>query len=75
MKGLLQAYEVGAKVVDELSQTALEYAEKYKAESEIKKLNGKKDLLMTQLGHSILKRHLAENKITESFNKWLCSKQ
>jgi hypothetical protein len=66
-KGLSQAYEAGAKVVDELSQTAQEYADKYKAESEIKKLNGKKDLLITQLGHSILKRHLAEGKVTESF--------
>ena len=66
-KGLSQAYEAGAKVVDELSQAAQEYAEKYKAESEIKKLNGKKDLLITQLGHSILKRHLAEGKVTESF--------
>lgn len=66
-KGWSQAYEAGAKVVDELSQAAHEYAEKYKAESEIKKLNGKKDLLMTQLGHSIFKRHLAEGKVTESF--------
>jgi len=65
-KGLLQAYDVGAKVVDELSRTALEYADKYKAESEIKKLNVEKDLLITQLGHSILKHHL-EGKVTESF--------
>jgi hypothetical protein len=66
-KGFSQAYEAGAKVVDELSQTAQDYADKYKAESEIKKLNGKKDLLITQLGHSILKRYLAEGKVTESF--------
>ena len=66
-KGLSQAYKTGAKVVDELSQAAHEYAEKYKAESKIKKLNGKKDLLLTQLGHSILKRQLAEGKLTESF--------
>ena len=66
-KGLSQAYEAGAKVVDELSQTAQEYTDKYKAESEVKKLNGKKDLLITQLGHSILKHHLAEGKVTGSF--------
>ena len=66
-KGLSQAYEAGAKVVDELSQTAQEYADKYKAESEIKKLKGKRDLLITQLGHSILKRHLEKGKVTESF--------
>jgi hypothetical protein len=33
----------GTKVVDELSQAAQEYAEKYKVESEIKKLKGEKD--------------------------------
>jgi len=66
-KGLSQAYETGAKAVDELSQAAHAYAEKYKAESKIKKLNGQKDLLLTQLGRSVLKRHLAAGKVTESF--------
>ena len=66
-KGLSQAYEAGAKVVDELSQAAQEYAEKYKAESEIKKLKGEKDLLIRQLGHSILKHHRKKGKVTESF--------
>ena len=66
-KGLSQAYETGAKVVDELSQAAHAYAEKYKAESKIKKLNSKKDQLLTELGHSLLKRHLAAGKVAESF--------
>lgn len=66
-KGWSQAYEVGAKVVDEVTQAAHEYAEKYKAESEIKKLNGRKDQLLTELGHSIFKRHLAADKVAESF--------
>ena len=66
-KGLSQAYDAGAKVVDELSQAAQEYAEKYKAESEIKKLKGEKDLLITQLGHSTLKHHRKKGKVTESF--------
>ena len=66
-KGLSQAYEAGAKVIDDLSQAAQEYAEKYKAESEIKKLKGEKDKLMTQLGQSILKHHLAGGKFAESF--------
>ena len=69
-KGLLHAYEVGANVVDELTRPAQEYAEKYKAESGIKKLNYEKDLVITKLGHSILKRRLTEGKITESlFNE------
>jgi len=66
-KGWSQAYEVGAKVVDDMSQAAHEYVEKNKAESEIKKLNGKKDLLMTQLGHSIFKCYLEKGKVMESF--------
>lgn len=66
-KGFLQAYEVGAKAVGGISQATHEYAEKYKAESEIKRLEEKKELLLTQLGHSIFKRHLEKNKITESF--------
>ena len=68
-KGWSQAYEAGAKVVDELSQTAQEYAEKYRSESEIKKLKGEKDLLITQLGQSIFKHHLAGGGFAESFFK------
>ena len=66
-KGLSQAYAAGAKAVDELSQTAQVYAEKYRAESEIKKLKGEKDKLMTQLGQSIFKHHLAGGGFAESF--------
>ena len=66
-KGLSQAYETGAKAVDELSQAAHAYAEKYKAESKIKKLNAQKDLLLTQLGRSVLRRHLAAGEVAESF--------
>ena len=62
-KGLSQTYETGAK----LSQAAQEYAEKYKAESEIKKLKGDKDKLMIQLGQSIFKHHLAGGGFAESF--------
>jgi hypothetical protein len=66
-KGLSQAYEAGAKVVDELSQAAQEYAEKYKAESGIKKLKGERDKLMTQLGQTIFKHHLAGGRFEHSF--------
>jgi hypothetical protein len=66
-RGLSQAYEAGAKVVDELSQAAQEYAEKYKAESKMKKVNGEKDKLMIQLGQSIFRHHLAGGNFTEAF--------
>jgi hypothetical protein len=66
-KGLSQVYEAGAKVVDDLSQSAQEYAEKYKIESEIKKFQVEKDQLMTQLGHSIFKRYREKGIVSESF--------
>ena len=62
-KGLSQAYEAGAK----LSRPAQEYVEKYKAESEMKKLKGDIDKLMTQLGQTIFKHHLEGGRFTESF--------
>ncbi|MFZ0450073.1 MAG: hypothetical protein WAL98_12595 [Desulfatiglandaceae bacterium] len=65
--GFSHAYEAGAKVVDDLSRAAQKYVEKYKAESEIRKLKGEKDELMTQLGQSILKHHLAGGRFAESF--------
>jgi hypothetical protein len=68
-KGLSQTYDAGTKVVDELSQTAQRYAEKYIAESEIKKLQGRRDMHLMQLGHAILKRHLATGKVTRSYFK------
>jgi len=30
-------------------------------------LKGENDLLLTQLGHSILKRHIEKGKVTETF--------
>jgi hypothetical protein len=66
-KGISKAYETGTKVVDELSQIAHEYVEKHKAESKINKLKDQKDMLMTQLGQLIFRRHLAAGKLSESF--------
>jgi hypothetical protein len=66
-KGFSQAYDAGAKVVDDVSQTAQGYAEKYKAESEIEKLEGEKNKLTTQLGQSIFRHHLARGRFTEVF--------
>ncbi|MBA3012364.1 MAG: hypothetical protein FP812_19340 [Desulfobacula sp.] len=66
-KGFSQAYGAGAKVVDDLSRATQGYVEKYKAESEIKKLEGEKDILITQLGQSVFKHHLAGGGFSESF--------
>ena len=66
-KGLSQAYETGAKVVDELSQAAQKYVEKYKTETEIRKLKDEKDELLARLGQSVSKHHLAGGEFSESF--------
>jgi polyhydroxyalkanoate synthesis regulator phasin len=66
-KGLSMAYETGTKVVDELSQIAHGYIEKYKAESEINRLKEQKDMLMLQMGELFLKHHLAGGRFQESF--------
>ncbi len=66
-KGISQAFDAGAKIVENVSQAAQEYAEKYKTESEITKLNDQKDQRMTQLGQYVFKHHLAGGKFTESF--------
>ena len=66
-KGLAQAYDTGAKVVDELSHIAQEYSEKYKAESEIKKLKTEKDALLSQLGEAFYKHRLSGEDFTDTF--------
>lgn len=66
-KGFSQAYGAGAKVVDDLSRATQGYAEKYKAESKIKKLEGEKDILITQLGQSVFRHHLAGGGFSGSF--------
>lgn len=66
-KGLSQAYDTGAKVVDELSHIAQEYAEKYRTESEIKKLKNEKDLLLSQLGEAFYKQRLTGDDFAYTF--------
>lgn len=66
-KGLTHAYDTGAKVVDELSQRAQEYSEKYRVESEIKKLKNEREMLTVQLGQSFFKHRLTGEKFVETF--------
>ena len=66
-KGLSHAYEAGTKVIDDLSHAAQEYAEKYTAESEIKKLKHEKDQLLGQLGRAFFKHHQAGDASGASF--------
>ena len=49
-KGLSSAYDTGAKVVDEITQTSQEYIDKYKQNMEMKKLSEKRDKLTAKLG-------------------------
>jgi len=66
-KGLSQAYDTSVKVADELSHIAQEYAEKYKAESEIKKLKAEKESLLFQLGEAFYKHRLTGNDFVDTF--------
>lgn len=68
-KGLSQAYETGTNVLDELSQAAQEYTEKYKSESKIRKMKNEKEVLMTQLGRSFFEHRVAKGNSAASFFK------
>jgi len=49
-EGFSQAYEAGAKAVDEVTRVAQEYAHKYKQHAEIKRLRAQRDHLMSEMG-------------------------
>lgn len=66
-KGASEAYKTGAKVVDEVSQTAHDYSEKYKTEMEMKKLRGQKDNLTARLGAEIFKHFKAKGTVRDTF--------
>ena len=66
-KGVSQAYQASAKVVDELSQTAHDYTEKYKTEMEMKELRGQKDDLTTRLGAAVFKQLKTKGTVRDTF--------
>ena len=66
-KGLSQAYDTSARVVDELSHVAQEYAEKYKTESAIKKLKIEKETLLHQLGEALYNHRQTGEDFVDSF--------
>ncbi|GAB4377158.1 MAG: hypothetical protein Kow0042_24450 [Calditrichia bacterium] len=49
-KGIVEAYEAGTKIADQISQTAHDYGEKYKNISEIRKLKTAKEKSLSRLG-------------------------
>jgi hypothetical protein len=56
-KGFSTAYDTGAKVVDEITHTAHEYAEKYKHNVEVKRLSEERDRLIAGLGLITFVKH------------------
>ena len=56
-KGVSEAYEAGSKAVEELTETAQDYAEKYKHKMEINKLKAKQDRQYTVLGSLIFEKY------------------
>lgn len=56
-KGVSEAYEAGSKTIEELTETAQDYAEKYKHKIEINKLKAKQDKKYTILGSLIFEKY------------------
>jgi hypothetical protein len=71
-KGLSQAYEAGVKVVDEITQTAHEYAEKYKHNMEVKNLTKKRDKFSAELGLITFNKY---SKLNMAFERILEEKE
>jgi hypothetical protein len=57
IKGVSEAYEAGSKAIEELTETAQDYAEKYKHKIEINKLKLKQDKQYTSLGSLIFDKY------------------
>ena len=56
-KGVSDAYEASSKAIDELTETAQDYAEKYKHKIEINKLKVKQDQQYSKLGSLIFDKY------------------
>ncbi|MEJ2544715.1 MAG: hypothetical protein P8Y99_11670 [Calditrichaceae bacterium] len=56
-KGVSEAYEAGSKAIEELTETAQDYAEKYKHKMEINKLKAKQDKQYRVLGSLIFEKY------------------
>lgn len=61
-KQLSTAYESGAKVVDEITQTAQDYIEKYQHNKEVKRLIAERDTLVAQLGLTTFVKYKTKDK-------------
>jgi len=62
-----KVYVTGAKVVDDVTQSAYEYAERYQHNVEMKKLGEKRDALTTKLGMTTFEQFKSSNKLPEKF--------
>lgn len=68
-EGVSSAYRSGARLVDELAQSAQGYMDKFKNEAEMKKLRGQRDELATQLGRSFFNQYRAAGSVTKDILK------
>jgi hypothetical protein len=60
-KGATDVYEAGSKIAENITETAQDYAEKYKHKLEIKKLIEIKNGLFTEAGSHIYKKYKSGN--------------
>ncbi len=56
-KGVSEAYEASSKAIEELTETAQEYGDKYKHKIEINKLKAKQEKQFTKLGSLIFDKY------------------
>ena len=68
-KGVSEAYEAGSKTFDGLTETAQDYAEKYKHKIEINKLKAKQDKQYSILGSLIFDKYKVAGMIPAKFFK------
>ncbi len=65
--GVSKAYSSSSKLLSELTHTAQNYADKYKTDLEIKKINKERELMVTRLGKEIHQHFLLKGTVS---NAW-----
>lgn len=62
-----KVYASSSKMVDEITQTAHEYAERYQHNVEMKKLGEKRDVITAKLGMTAFEQFKSSNKLPDKF--------
>ena len=69
LDGLSDVYKFGSKLVDEMSQTAQDYIEKFEYSQEMRKLSEEKNVLLVKFGSMVYMRNKMKNVKKEDILK------